>query len=124
MAEPTPLTCGHCFDVQGGVWVLGMIKGAAADAAGVRQGDELLTIDGAPTAELSPFQAAGLLQGAGNDEPPPSVDLQVCQGAHCRLLLGLYRLYHMQRVSGAQRLQMLASPEAVRLSFCTPPVLT
>jgi hypothetical protein len=54
-----------------------MIKGAAADAAGVRQGDELLAIDGAPTAALSPFQAAGLLQGAGAAEPAPSVQLQV-----------------------------------------------
>ena len=61
---------------QGGVWVLGMIKGAAADAAGVRQGDELLAIPGATTATRSPFQAAGLLPGAGDSEPAPSVDLQ------------------------------------------------
>ena len=62
-----------------------MIKGAAADAAGVRQGDELLAVSGVPTAELSPFQAAGLLQGAG-DTPDPSVSLTVCWcPCRCRL---------------------------------------
>lgn len=62
---------------QGGVWVLGMIKGGAADRAGVRQGDELLSIDGNSVAALSPFQAAGLLQGT-DETAPPSVSLEVC----------------------------------------------
>ena len=61
---------------QGGVWVLGMIKGGAADRAGVRQGDEVLSIDNRDVASLSPFQAAGLLQGIG-DDAAPSVDLTV-----------------------------------------------
>ena len=55
---------------QGGVWVLGMMKGAAADRAGVRQGDEGLKIDGSDVTALSPFKAAGLLQGASLDAPP------------------------------------------------------
>lgn len=56
--------------MQGGVWVLGMIKGAAADRAGVRQGDEVLSVDGRDVASLSPFKVAGLLQGSGDDAAP------------------------------------------------------
>ncbi|CAL8463652.1 g3186 [Coccomyxa elongata] len=63
-------------DTQGGVWVLGMIKGAAADRAGVRQGDEVLSVDGHNVAGLSPFKVAGLLQGSG-DDAAPSVSLMV-----------------------------------------------
>ena len=60
------------------MWVLGLIKGAAADEAGLRQGDELLAVGGVPTAQLSPFQAAGLLAGAGEGDPPArSVPLTV-----------------------------------------------
>ena len=56
--------------MQGGVWVLGMIKGAAADRAGVRQGDEVLSVDGHDVSGLSPFKVAGLLQGSGDDAAP------------------------------------------------------
>lgn len=70
-------------ELQGGVWVLGLISGAPADAAGVRQGDELLAVGGVPTAQLSPFQAAGLLQGAGDDAPARSVALTVCHPPFC-----------------------------------------
>lgn len=52
------------------MWVLGMIKGAAADSAGVRQGDELVSVDGKDVSSLSPFQAAGLLQGNDSDAAP------------------------------------------------------
>ena len=38
------------------------IQGSASDMAGIRQGDELLSIDGVPLASQSPFQAASLLQ--------------------------------------------------------------
>ena len=51
------------------MWVLGMMKDAAADRAGVRQGDEVLAIDGVDVTSLSPFKAAGLLQGATADAP-------------------------------------------------------
>jgi C-terminal processing protease CtpA/Prc len=47
-----------------------MMKGAAADAAGVRQGDELVAVDGRDVTGLTPFQAAGLLSGASSDAPP------------------------------------------------------
>lgn len=48
---------------NGGVWVVGLVRGAAADAAGLRQGDELLEADGAALAAQSPFEVASLLQG-------------------------------------------------------------
>ena len=47
--------------------MLGMIKSGAADRAGVRQGDELLRVDGQEISSLSPFKVAGLLQGADSD---------------------------------------------------------
>ncbi len=56
--------------------MLGMIKGAAADRAGVRQGDEVLSVDDHDVARLSPFKVAGLLQGSG-DDAAPSVSLVV-----------------------------------------------
>ncbi len=52
----------------GGVWVIGVVRGSAADAAGARQGDELLAVDGAPLAGRSPFEAASLLAGAAPAE--------------------------------------------------------
>ena len=48
---------------NGGVWVVGLVRGAAADTAGLRQGDELLEADGAALAAHSPFEVASLLQG-------------------------------------------------------------
>ena len=65
---------------QGGVWVLGMIKGGAADRAGVRQGDEILRVNGQEIGPLSPFKVAGLMQGADSDASDDSdtfVDLEV-----------------------------------------------
>ncbi len=61
--------------VQGGVWVIGMIRGTAAERAGVEQGDQLLAVDGRPLDGATPFQAANLLMGAvddGAEAPPPS----------------------------------------------------
>ena len=66
--------------VQGGVWVLGMIKGGAADRAGVRQGDEILRVNGQEIGPLSPFKVAGLMQGAesnASDDSDTFVDLEV-----------------------------------------------
>ena len=64
--------------MQGGVWVLGMIKGGAADRAGIRQGDEILRVNGQETGSLSPFKVAGLLQGTDDDnDNESSVVLQV-----------------------------------------------
>ncbi|GLC77777.1 hypothetical protein PLESTB_000957100 [Pleodorina starrii] len=50
-----------------GIFVVGVSKGSAADAAGVRQGDELLEIQGLSLADSTPFRAAGLLSGAAED---------------------------------------------------------
>ena len=47
--------------------MLGMIKGGAADAAGIRQGDELLRVNGQDISSLSPFKVAGLLQGTDSE---------------------------------------------------------
>ena len=64
--------------MQGGVWVLGMIKGGAADRAGIRQGDEILKVDGQEISSLSPFKVAGLLQGAdGESDSDSFVELEV-----------------------------------------------
>jgi len=38
------------------------LQGSSSDAAGIQQGDELLSIDGVPLTSQSPFQAASLLQ--------------------------------------------------------------
>lgn len=75
-------TCGGFSAIavppQGGVWVLGMIKGGAADGAGIRQGDEILRVDGQDISSLSPFKVAGLLQGADSDSDSDSfVELEV-----------------------------------------------
>ena len=74
--------------IQGGVWVLGMIKGGAADRAGVRQGDEILRVNGQEIGPLSPFKVAGLMQGADSDAPDESdtfVDLEVTSGTAAAL---------------------------------------
>ena len=60
--------------------MLGMIKGGAADRAGVRQGDEILRVNGQEIGPLSPFKVAGLMQGAESNAPDDSdtfVDLEV-----------------------------------------------
>ena len=60
--------------------MLGMIKGGAADRAGVRQGDEILRVNGQEIASMSPFKVAGLMQGANSERPDDSdtfVDLEV-----------------------------------------------
>lgn len=53
---------------EGGIFVVGLIQGSLADAAGIRQGDELLTADGVPLSGQSPFQVASLLQGQLDDD--------------------------------------------------------
>ena len=64
--------------MQGGVWVLGMIKGGAADGAGIRQGDEILRVNGQDISSLSPFKVAGLLQGTDSENDFDSfVELEV-----------------------------------------------
>ena len=60
--------------------MLGMIKGGAADRAGVRQGDEILRVNGQGIGPLSPFKVAGLMQGAesnASDDSDTFVDLEV-----------------------------------------------
>ncbi|GLI70194.1 hypothetical protein VaNZ11_015003 [Volvox africanus] len=48
----------------GGIFVVGVSKGSIADIAGVRQGDELLEIQGQSLDDSTPFRAAGLISGS------------------------------------------------------------
>ena len=58
--------------------MLGMIKGGAADGAGIRQGDEILGVNGQDISSLTPFKVAGLLQGADSDSDSDGfVELEV-----------------------------------------------
>ncbi len=58
--------------------MLGMIKGGAADRAGIRQGDQVLRVNGEEIGSLSPFKVAGLLQGTDSDSDSNSfVDVAV-----------------------------------------------
>ena len=68
--------------MQGGVWVVGTMRGSASVAAGVQQGDELLEIDAQPVQSNTPFQASLQVQGGeGQAQPPPPAKLKVrpCQ---------------------------------------------
>lgn len=59
-----PLPAGHDVS-EGGVWVVGFSQGSPSDQAGIRQGDQILAVDGKSLSELSPFQAASLIAGEG-----------------------------------------------------------
>ena len=50
-----------------GVWVIGVIRGSPADAAGVRQGDRVAAVDGKDVdlSKESAFDVASRIQGAG-----------------------------------------------------------
>ena len=49
---------------HGSVFVVGVISGKSAVLAGVRQGDEILSVNRVDTTSLSPFEAATLMAGA------------------------------------------------------------
>lgn len=51
-----------------GVWVVGLIRGSAADTAGMKQGDELIAANGKSVLGKSPFEVASLLQGPSDKE--------------------------------------------------------
>jgi carboxyl-terminal processing protease len=55
------LPAGRSLSSDGDVWVVGISKGSAADVAGVEQGDQLVSVDGARLAGLSPFQVSTLI---------------------------------------------------------------
>lgn len=60
-----------------GVWVLGLIKGSTADAAGIGQGDEVLEVDGESSDGKTPFQVSSALQGGPNSDR--TVDITVAK---------------------------------------------
>ncbi|KAI8471898.1 MAG: ClpP/crotonase [Monoraphidium minutum] len=53
---------------DGDVWVVGISKGSAADVAGLEQGDQIISVGGAPLVDASPFQASALIAGPVDDE--------------------------------------------------------
>lgn len=54
----------------GGIYILGLIKGSAADAAGLQQGDQLLEVAGQGLVGQSPFEVASLLSGGQEGDEP------------------------------------------------------
>ena len=83
-----------------GVWVLGLIRGSAADAVGLQQGDQLLELDGRQLQRQSPFQVASLLQGQEEEQQQPAPGLGLGSTAvqlkarHCRLYACMPTLLH------------------------------
>ena len=68
----------YICDAQGGVWVIGTMRGSASVAAGVQQGDELLEVDLQSVHASTPFQASLQVQGGEHQpQPPPPVKLKV-----------------------------------------------
>jgi C-terminal peptidase prc len=59
---------------EGGIYVVGLVSGLAADKAGLQQGDEVLEVGGRPVKQLSPFQVASFFQDtpANTDETDSS----------------------------------------------------
>lgn len=53
--------------------MVGLIKGLAADTAGLQQGDQLLALDGQALEGQSPFAVASLLQGQDQAEDEPGL---------------------------------------------------
>lgn len=54
-------------------WALSMlaVQGSAAEQAGMRQGDEVVAVDGRTVADLNPFEVASLIATAPKPAPPP-----------------------------------------------------
>ncbi|EFN55775.1 hypothetical protein CHLNCDRAFT_145217 [Chlorella variabilis] len=90
-----------------GVWVLGLIRGSAADAAGLQQGDQLLELDGAALGGQSPFAVASLLQGQEGEEAGRGLGLE---GAPVRKFDG-----SEQRLTLQRPVRVLQSPVSERL---------
>lgn len=76
LALPQGRSVGSSSSAEG-VWVLGLIGGSAADAAGLQQGDQLLEVDGRHLTGDSPFSVASLLAGQeAAADAPASLGLQ------------------------------------------------
>ncbi|PSC70735.1 peptidase S41 family [Micractinium conductrix] len=93
-----------------GVWVVGLIKGLAADSAGLQQGDQLLELDGQQLQGQSPFQVASLMQGP---EAAPE-DALGLQGAAVRLKVRRFD-GSKQAVTLQRPVRVLQSPVSSRL---------
>ena len=64
-------------EAAGDVWVVGISRGSAADAAGLEQGDQITAVAGRRLGGLSPFQASAMIsggdeEGGGGDDAPSS----------------------------------------------------
>jgi carboxyl-terminal processing protease len=94
----------------GGVWVVGVVRGSAADAAGARQGDELLAVDGAPLAGRSPFEAASLLAGAAPAEAEVGDLIAAAAAAAAAPAPARVSVRHLDAAAGAEAELAVARP--------------
>lgn len=79
---------------NGGIWVLGLLKGSASDKAGLHQGDQILEIDGNPVDDASSFQAASLIKGkAANSYQNEKVILKVNFSSYIKI----FKLYKLKK---------------------------
>ena len=68
LQEKTGLSPSVASSGSSGAWVVGLIRSSPADAAGLKQGDQILSIEGVDLTNKSPFEVASLLQSpAGNE---------------------------------------------------------
>lgn len=97
-------------DVEGGavkIKVVGLVLGSPAQIAGVRQGDELLSVDGTPVTGLSPFDVSSLIQGPKGTPVTVAIRHGACETVQTLTMLRasevatpvLYRLDKQQPLS-------------------------
>lgn len=61
-------------DMTSDVWVIGLIRGSAAEQGGMRQGDRVLQIGGVPLERRSPFEVASLFANGGDTRSADALD--------------------------------------------------
>lgn len=94
----------------GGVYVLGLIRGLAGDAAGIEQGDEVVAVGGRDVGGRTPFEVASILAGAeeAGEEPPGSSRADLFGQTSQKVVLQVGRLpvlmphHERQRMGGSR----------------------
>jgi carboxyl-terminal processing protease len=69
-------------DLTSDVWVIGIIRGSAAEQGGMRQGDRVLQIGGVPLERRSPFEVASLFANGGDTRSVDALDISKYSSAH------------------------------------------
>ncbi|GAB4819263.1 hypothetical protein N2152v2_006309 [Parachlorella kessleri] len=135
VASSSSSSAGSRASQPGGVYVLGLIKGSAADAAGIQQGDQLLTIAGQGVAGQSPFEVASLLSGGQDGEDDEgAMDALGLRRKPVQLQVKKYGTEQVLSVSLERPVRVIPSPVSARLeqqqqgplslpSFLQPPSL-